>query len=96
MWYEIYCEETRRERYTIVIVFADDYRYYPIFYKDNKLRYLGCNVEFERFWGISLDSILNKQQKEIFDSKTIVSKADRTDKLVLKNKSAITYEDTLF
>jgi len=68
---------------------------YPIFYKDNKLRYLGCNVEFERFWGISLDSILNKTAKEIFDSKTIVSKADRTDKLVLKNKSAITYEDTL-
>ncbi|MDI9561899.1 MAG: PAS domain S-box protein [Pseudomonadota bacterium] len=59
------------------------------------MRYLGCNVEFERFWGISLDSILNKTAKEIFDSKTIVSKADRTDKLVLKNKSAITYEDTL-
>jgi PAS domain S-box-containing protein len=38
---------------------------YPVFYKDHRGRYLGCNRAFERFYGISREQIAGKTVHEI-------------------------------
>ncbi|MFA6216552.1 MAG: PAS domain S-box protein [Candidatus Omnitrophota bacterium] len=38
----------------------------PIFYKDTNGRYLGCNLEFERYVGLSKDELMGKSVFDLF------------------------------
>uniref|UniRef100_UPI00404797BA diguanylate cyclase n=1 Tax=Aliarcobacter sp. TaxID=2321116 RepID=UPI00404797BA len=65
-----------------------------IFYKDNKLKYIGCNKSFEKLVGKTEAEIIGKDDFEIFDKKfaTIFRKNDLK---VLKAKAILSNDEWL-
>uniref|UniRef100_UPI004047AF93 diguanylate cyclase n=1 Tax=Aliarcobacter sp. TaxID=2321116 RepID=UPI004047AF93 len=65
-----------------------------IFYKDNKLKYIGCNKSFEKLIGKTEAEIIGKDDFEIFDKKfaTIFRKNDLK---VLKAKAILSNDEWL-
>ncbi len=57
-----------------------------IFWKDNNLRYLGCNQNFKKFMGLdSIDNILDKTDEELFGNNDRIGNFNLKETLILKN-----------
>ncbi len=67
---------------------------HPVFYKDSKGRYSGCNVEFEKICNVSTDIIINKTADALFTDRVAKMEAV-TDKKVMKSKSVAVYEENI-
>jgi len=67
---------------------------HPVFYKDSKGRYSGCNVEFEKMCNITTNNIIGKTAHELFINK-IAKQEVATDKIVMKSKTVMVYEETV-
>ena len=65
-----------------------------IFYKDNKLKYIGCNKSFEKLIGKTESEIIGKDDFEIFDKK-FAAIFRKYDLKVLKAKSILSNEEWL-
>ncbi|SHH45522.1 PAS domain-containing protein [Thermosipho atlanticus] len=64
----------------------------PAFIKDNKLRYLWINKEWEKFFGINERRVIGKTNKKLFGEDV----HEEIDKKIIKSKRAVTYETELF
>lgn len=65
----------------------------PVMFKDAKLRYLGCNVAFEKFVGLSRDMIIDKTVHEVLDEETAKQQYAEDQKAIKSGTN--TYETTL-
>jgi len=63
----------------------------PVFYKDTSGRYIGCNIEFETFTGVSRINLEGKRSDSLF-SGINQSNYDRYDKYLIVNGGSINYE----
>jgi len=63
----------------------------PAFIKDNKLRYVWINKEWEKFFGIIERKVIGKTNKKLFGEDI----HEEIDKKVIKTKKAVTYKATL-
>jgi len=59
---------------------------YPIYYKDNQYRYLGCNKAFERFLGIRRDDFIGKTVDEVWP-RDLAKQYQQTDRELLESPS---------
>jgi PAS domain S-box-containing protein len=66
----------------------------PVFYKDAKGRYLGCNRAFEIRLGVLKENILGKRACELFPEE-LASKYDVMDRELLSNPGEQMYESKL-
>ncbi|HQP91603.1 MAG TPA: PAS domain S-box protein, partial [Candidatus Omnitrophota bacterium] len=66
----------------------------PVYYKNIKGRYLGCNTAFENFMGISKDELIGKTVYNIVSSQT-ASFYDEKDKELILNPGLQIFESVL-
>ncbi len=66
----------------------------PVFYKDSKLRYLGCNRAFEELLGISADRLLGKTADDLFPPE-LARVYRESDQELLRNGGTQVYESTV-
>jgi PAS domain S-box-containing protein len=57
---------------------------YPIYYKDDQYRYLGCNKAFERFLGIRRDDFIGKTVDEVWP-RDLTEKYQQSDRELLES-----------
>lgn len=63
----------------------------PVYYKNLKGIYLGCNRKFEEYLGKPLEEIFGKSADEVF-SKEFSEEDERKDNEVINNLNSLTYE----
>lgn len=63
----------------------------PIFYKDIKGKYLGCNKAFEDFLGLSLNEIVGRTAKDIAPGK-LANKYEEMDRCLMRDGGQQIYE----
>jgi len=63
----------------------------PVFFKDTRGRYLGCNRAFEKFIGVSKDDIIGKSVFDLYP-KDIADRYDRKDAELFINTGNQNYE----
>ncbi|MBF0508233.1 MAG: PAS domain S-box protein [Deltaproteobacteria bacterium] len=66
----------------------------PVFYKDARGIYQGCNTAFERFLGKSKEMIIGKSLYEVHPQH-LADIYSRTDNEIFKNLGSLTYESTM-
>jgi len=66
----------------------------PVFYKDSKARYLGCNSSFEKFFGQKREQITGKSVYEIAP-KEFADIYHEKDLALLQNPGVQIYESTV-
>jgi diguanylate cyclase (GGDEF)-like protein/PAS domain S-box-containing protein len=65
-----------------------------IFYKDNNLNYIGCNISFEKLVGKEESEIIGKNDFELFEN-DLAQTFRENDLAVLKNKTILLNEEWL-
>lgn len=78
----------KRELLKSVINSTDDL----IFYKDRRLRYIGCNEAFERYVGLPLEQFIGKDDFELFENKYAKIFRDNDLKVLNTKKVSINEE----
>ena len=63
-----------------------------IFYKDSRLRYLGCNKSFEKFCGKKEAEIIGKTDFELFENEYAQSSYEKDKEVLVKNKLLVNNE----
>ncbi|MDR1696531.1 MAG: PAS domain S-box protein [Endomicrobium sp.] len=63
-----------------------------VFYKDVHMNVVGCNKAFEEITGLSKEEIIGKKFENIYSGRETVEMSEKTDKEVIKNMSAISFE----
>ncbi len=63
----------------------------PVFHKNNRLVYTGCNAAFEQFVGLPRDEIIGKRVHEIWPDEH-ADIYERTDRELLAKKGSLVYE----
>lgn len=66
----------------------------PVFYKDSRLAYLGCNRAFSAFFGLMVDKILEKTLAEIIPEGSTCESFD-IDRRIIGTRTPMTYETRL-
>lgn len=64
---------------------------YPLFYKDKNYIYIGCNIAFEEFIGLSREEIIGKTVYDI-SPKDLADKYHRKDVELMENRDLQVYE----
>lgn len=65
----------------------------PVFYKDEAGRYLGCNKAFEAYFGMKMNEIVGRSDKELHVLDTDLHSAER-DRMLLSNRGIQSYRST--
>lgn len=78
----------KRKLLSAVINTSDDL----IYYKNNKLKYIGCNDAFEKFVGKSKKEIIGKDDFELFENKFAKEFRQNDLKVLTSNKMSINNE----
>jgi PAS domain S-box-containing protein len=63
----------------------------PIYYKNRKKRYTGCNKAFEAYLGLTRDNIIGKTVYEVFPKQS-ANIYDQDDDFMIENKKSHIYE----
>ena len=66
----------------------------PVFFKDPKGRYLGCNRAFEEYIGLSRDEIVGKTVREVADD-DVADRALMADRELFDKRGTQTYETSV-
>lgn len=67
----------------------------PVFFKDIKLKYLGCNTAFEDAAGLAKEEIVGKTVHDIIHEKETAELHHKKEKEVLKKKGMATFESPI-
>ena len=67
---------------------------YPVFYKDSKGAFLGCNQAFEECTGLSRSMVIGRRVHDFLPA-DLAEMYDRTDRELLENPGVKTYESVI-